>query len=151
MAIDRFPREEPMDRDSLLKDLKNLSVESVMIHKGLDMLLAEKNSPEEAIKNMLDRLTESNRDPQKNDAKNTAERYEKLLLRAKKVQQIKSAIFELPPPIQLVMAERYLEGKTTIQTMAAHNLSNSSYWRAHQTGLNTLFFILDDKSRGDPG
>lgn len=151
MAIDRFPREEPMNRDSLLTDLKNLSVETVMIHKGLDMLLAEKNSPEEAIKNMLDRLTESNRDPEKEDAKNTAERYEKLLLRAKKVQQIKTAIFELPPVIQLVMAERYIEGKTTLQTMEDHKLSNSSYWRAHQTGLNTLFFLLDPKNRGGTG
>lgn len=139
------------DRESLLTFLKNLSTESIMIHKGLDMLLAEKNSPEEAIKNTLDRLTAADRKTQRTDAKNTAERYEKLLIRAKKVQMVKAAIFELPPVIQLVMAERYLEEKTTIQTMETHNLSNSSYWRAHQTGLNTLFFMLDEKSRGNTG
>jgi len=158
-----------MTEKQLRYRLKNLRNEEVIIQKGISALLRERSSnkfsPERLLDEMIaaetlqavqlkpDRISEQRTNRQheielknlkraRNECETLSSYYKELLERSLEAQAIKKAIMELEQPAQLVLFERYLEGKTVKQSLKSICVSEATYWRVHRRGIYLLLLSI---------
>lgn len=161
-----------MTEEQLLYRLKNIRNEEAIIQKGFEALMREQSSHGFSPERLLDELIAAetlravqlkpvmiveqrqNRQHEielnklkraRSECETLSSHYEELLERSKEVQTIKKAILELEQPAQIVLFERYLEGKTVKQSLKSICVSEATYWRVHRRGLLLLLSSFESQ------
>ena len=154
-----------MTEEQLRYRLKNLRNEEVIIQKEISALLRDRSSNKFSHERLLDEMIaaetlravqikqdviseqKTNRQHEielknlkraRDECETLSSYYKDLLNRSLDTQAIKKAIMELEQPAQLVLFERYLEGKTVKQSLKSICVSEATYWRVHRRGLFLL-------------